>query len=74
MTPLDPSLFKIQVQRKHLEHLNNDDLDEISKFEVVYKILKDQLRSHQKKLIKMKEEQRQEEKTKKFKIKKIESP
>ena len=39
--PLDPSLFKIHVQRKHLDHLMNDDLDEISKFEVVYKILKD---------------------------------
>ena len=43
---MDPSLFKIHVQRKHLEHLQNDDLDEISKFEVVYKILKDQLRFH----------------------------
>lgn len=53
--PLDPSLFKIQVQKKHLEHLANDDLDEISKFEVVYKILKDQLRTHQKKLIELKE-------------------
>ena len=39
--PIDPSLFKIKVQRKHLEHLMNDDLDEISKFEVIYKILKD---------------------------------
>ena len=39
--PIDPSLFKIKVQRKYLEHLMNDDLDEISKFEVIYKILKD---------------------------------
>ena len=43
---VDPSLFKIQVQKKHLEHLMQDDLDEISKFEVIYKILKDQLRMH----------------------------
>jgi hypothetical protein len=43
---MDPSLFKIQVQKKHLDHLNKDDLDEISKFEVIYKILKDQLRIH----------------------------
>jgi hypothetical protein len=39
--------------------LLNDDLDEISKFEVIYKILKDQLREHQKKLIKMKEDKKQ---------------
>jgi hypothetical protein len=38
--------------------LLNDDLDEISKFEVIYKILKDQLREHQKKLIKLKEEKK----------------
>ena len=38
---VDPSLFKVQVQRKHLDRLINDDVDEISKFEVVYKILKD---------------------------------
>ena len=38
---MDPSLFKIQVQKRHLEHLNKDDLDEISKYEVIYKILKD---------------------------------
>ena len=35
-----------------------DNLDDISKFEVVYKILKDQLRLHQKKLITMKEAER----------------
>ena len=38
---VDPSLFRVQVQKKHLERLENDDLDDISKFEVVYKILKD---------------------------------
>jgi hypothetical protein len=38
---LDPSLFKIKVPKKHLEHLIADDLDEVSKYEVVYKILKD---------------------------------
>ena len=48
----------------------NDDLDEISKFEVIYKILKDQLREHQKKLIKLKEEKKL---TNKSPIKKIES-
>lgn len=53
---LDPSLFKLNIQRKHLEHLQNDDLDEMSRYEVIYKILKDQLRTHQKKIIEMKEE------------------
>ena len=32
-----------------------DDLDEMSRLEVIYKILKNQLRQHQKKLIKLKE-------------------
>jgi hypothetical protein len=39
--PIDPCLFKINVQKQDLHHLLNDDLDEISKFEVIYKILKD---------------------------------
>ena len=49
----DASLFKMRIMREDIEHLSNDDLDEISKFEVIYKILKDQLRNHQKKLIKL---------------------
>lgn len=57
---MDPSLFKINVQRKHLEHLQRDDLDEISRFEVVYKVLKDQLRLHQKRLIELKEKDKQQ--------------
>lgn len=44
------------MQKKHLEYLTNDNLDEISKYEVIYKILKDQLRIHQAKLIEMKNE------------------
>lgn len=68
--PIDPCLFKINVQKQDLQHLLNDDLDEISKFEVIYKILKDQLREHQKKLIKMKEEKK---KTHQSPIKKVES-
>ena len=57
---LDPGLFKIKVQRKHLERLENDDLDEISKFEVIYKILKDQLREHQSHLINLKEQDKKD--------------
>ena len=52
--PLNPSIFKINVHKKHLAHLHNDDLDEISKNEVIYKVLKDQLRDHQKLLINLK--------------------
>jgi hypothetical protein len=34
-----------------MDHLMLDDIDEVSRFEVIYKVLKDQLRVHQKKLI-----------------------
>ena len=53
---VDPCLFKIKIKNEHMSHLQNDDLDEISKFEVVYQILKDQLREHKQSLIQMKEE------------------
>ena len=43
-----PSIFQLEVNQDDYEHLLHDDLDEISRFEVVYKILKDQLRTHQK--------------------------
>lgn len=58
--PIDPSLFRLRVQKRHLEHLMKDDLDEISKYEVIYKILKDQLRAHQSTLIDLKEKKRLE--------------
>ena len=60
---LDPSLFKIKVPKKHLEHLIADDIDEISKYEVIYKILKDQLRDHQSALIKMKKDKNKRDKS-----------
>lgn len=46
----------MRVPRLDMEHLMRDDLDEISKFEVVYKILKNQLRQHQRTLIRLREE------------------
>jgi hypothetical protein len=46
------------VPQKDVQHLANDDLDEISKLEVTYKILKQQLRDHQRKIIEAKEEQK----------------
>jgi hypothetical protein len=29
-----------------MDHLMSDDIDEVSRFEVIYKVLKDQLRAH----------------------------
>lgn len=54
----DPTLFKVDIEREIYDHLKNDDMDEISKNEVVYKVLKEQLRQQQKRLIQMKEEKR----------------
>ena len=39
-TPFEASLFKMKVPRHDMEHLMRDDLDEMSKLEVIYKILK----------------------------------
>lgn len=54
----DPPLFQVDVHQKDYTHLMNDDMDEISKLEVTYKILKQQIREHQAKLIEAKEEQK----------------
>jgi len=53
-----PSLFNVQVDKAMFEHLHRDDLDEISKQEVVYMILKEQLRQQQKRLVMIKEKKR----------------
>jgi len=39
-----PSLFDVKVDKEMYDHLNNNDLNEISKNEVAYKIMKEQLR------------------------------
>lgn len=46
-----------------MKHLMNDDLDEVSKLEVIYKILKDQLREYQKQLIKVKKDNKRQSKS-----------
>jgi hypothetical protein len=51
-------LFDVKVLQEDFDHLMTDDLDPISKNEVVYKIMKSQLRDQQKKLILMKEQKR----------------
>ena len=42
--PADPALLDLKVLKEDYDHLMNADLDPISKNEVVYKILKTQLR------------------------------
>mgnify|MGYP001101806463 CR=1 FL=1 len=53
--PQDPSLFEMEINQEDYDHLIDDDLDLISKYEVIYKLLKAQLRGHQQKLIDLKE-------------------
>lgn len=57
-------VLDLKVQQEDLNHLMHEDLDPISKQEIVYKILKNQLRDQQKKLIVMKEEKRVKKQTK----------
>lgn len=58
--PAEAPLFQVDVDEMDFEHLKNDDLDEISKMEVTYKILKQQLREHQSNIIKAKDKRKQE--------------
>lgn len=51
-----PTIIQVEVEKDDLVHLKNDDMDEVSRLEVTYKILKEQLRDHQKLLIEKKEE------------------
>lgn len=41
-----PALFHVDVPLDDYEHLLKDDLDPVSKMEVTYKVLKNQLRQH----------------------------
>ena len=41
---LDAALFKLDIDEKDMIHLANDDMDEISRLEVTYKIMKQQMR------------------------------
>lgn len=40
----DPALFNVEIDKEIFEHLNDNNLNAISKNEVVYKVLKEQLR------------------------------
>lgn len=54
----DPALLDLKILKEDYDHLMREDLDPISKNEVVYKILKTQLREQQQKLILLKEKKR----------------
>ena len=47
----DPAFFNIFVEKRHADHLANKDLDDESRLEVVYRVLKDQLRKAKKDLL-----------------------
>jgi hypothetical protein len=40
-TSQDPLFFNLFVEQRHMEHLERKDIDEESRLEVVYRILKD---------------------------------
>lgn len=50
----DPAFFEVLVEKRHAEHLAAKVLDEESKMQVMYRILKDQLRGAKRKLLAMK--------------------
>ena len=41
-----PSILDLNINQEDYQHLLHDDMDMISRHEVIYKILKDQLRNH----------------------------
>ena len=47
----EPAYFDVNVERRHAEHLGKKVLDEESKMQVVYRILKDQLRVAKRRLL-----------------------
>ena len=50
----DAAYFNILVERRHADRLEKKDIDEESKLEVTYRILKDQLRRAKQELLKIK--------------------
>ena len=52
----DPAFFNLFIEKRHAEHLAKKDIDEESRLEVIYRVLKDQLRKAKKGLLVMKKE------------------
>ena len=51
-----PAYFDLSVEKRHLEHLGKKTLDKENRLQVIYRILKDQLRIHKKQLLQIKKE------------------
>jgi hypothetical protein len=64
----NPCILEIEVEKDDFKHLKADDVDEVSRLEVTYKVLKEQLREHQARLIKKKEEAIEEEEERKLRM------
>ena len=64
--PSNPQLFSLDLDQRDYAHLLKDDLDKASKIEVVYKILKDQLRAYQKQLLKLRQDKKLDHERKKM--------
>ena len=64
----NPCIMEIEVEKDDFKHLKADDVDEVSRLEVTYKVLKEQLREHQARLIKKKEEAIEEEEERKLRM------
>ena len=56
--------MEFEVDKVDLKHLKTDHLDEMSRLEVTYKILKEQLREHQQTIIQKKEQMEKDEEKK----------
>ena len=49
-----PAFFDLAVEKRHVEHLGKRTLDKENRLQVIYRILKDQLRLHKKQLLNIK--------------------
>lgn len=50
----EPAFFDLAVEKRHMEHLAKKTLNKEHRLQVVYRILKDQLRIHKRQLLTMK--------------------
>lgn len=58
----DGPVLEIEIEKHDVDHLREDDLDELSRLEVTYKILKQQMREHQALLIEKRNQRKDEKK------------
>lgn len=58
----DPAFFDLQIEKRHAEHLGKKLLDKETRLQVIYRILKDQLRIAKKQLLTIKKNNAAEQK------------